>query len=84
MCLMTSTMRIIGIEKELKSHDFSSFEVTPVRFISKGVNSVVYQYVRILENHGCSLLAHPDFSMFFVHLQCKVSNNILIFRYFQC
>ena len=31
MWLMTSTMRIIGIEKELKSHDFSSFEVTPVR-----------------------------------------------------
>ena len=58
--------------------------VTPERFISKGVNSVVYQYVRILENHGCSLLAHPDFSMFFVHLQCKVSNNILIIGYFQC
>ena len=57
---------------------------TPEGFISKGVKSVVYQYVRILENHGCSLLAHPDFSMFFVHLQCKVSNNILIFGYFQC
>ena len=58
--------------------------VTPVGFIYNRVKSFVYQYVRILENHGCSLLAHPDFSMFFVHLQCKVSNNILIFRYFQC
>ena len=54
-------------KKELKSKDFSSC-VTPERFIWNGVKYLVYQYFRISENHGCSLFAHPDISMFFVYL----------------
>ncbi len=60
------------------------YDGDPERFIPKGVKFFVYQYVRIFENHGCSLFAHPDISMFFVYLQRKVSNNILIFGYFLC
>ena len=57
--------------------------VTPERFIWNGVKCSVYQYVIIFENHGCSLFAHPDISMFFVFLQRKVSNNVLIFGCFR-
>jgi len=42
--------------------------VTPEGFIRNGVKCLVYQYFRISENHGCSLFAHPDISMFFVYL----------------
>lgn len=57
--------------------------VTPERFIWNGVKYSVYQYVIILKNHGCSLFAHPDISMFFVFLQRKVSNNVLILGCFR-
>ncbi len=60
------------------------YDGDPERFISAGVKFFVYQCFIILENHGCSLFAHPDISMFFVYLQRKVSNNILIFGYFLC
>ena len=58
--------------------------VTPERFIQNGVNYIVCHYFRFLENHGCSLFAHPDISMFFVHLQRKSSYNSLISGRFQC
>ncbi len=58
--------------------------VTPERFISAGVKSIVYQYFIILENRGCSLFAHPEISMFFVYLQRKDSYNSLISARFQC
>lgn len=67
-----------------KSYDSStslhlSFSfVTPERFTLTGAKLSFYQYFRILENHGCSLFAHPEISMFFVCLLCKDSNNILI------
>lgn len=51
--------------------------VTPERFISAGVKFFVYQCFIILENHGCSLFAHPEISMFFVYLQHKDSYNSL-------
>ena len=57
--------------------------VTPERFTRNGVNYAVCQYFRFLENHGCSLLAHPDISMFFVYLQRKSSYNSLISGCFQ-
>lgn len=58
--------------------------VTPEGFTRNGVNYVVCQYFRFLENHGCSLFAHPDISMFFVYLQRKSSYNSLISGCFQC
>lgn len=73
-----------------KSYDSStslhlSFSfVTPGRFTRNGVNYVVCQDFRLLENHGCSLFAHPDISMFFVYLQRKSSYNSLISGRFQC
>lgn len=67
-----------------KSYDSStslhlSFSfVTPERFTLTGAKLSFYQYFRILENHGCSLFAHPEISIFVVCLLCKDSNNILI------
>ena len=58
--------------------------VTPERFTRNGVNYIVCQDFRFLENHGCSLFAHPDISMFFVYLQRKSSYNSLISGRFQC
>lgn len=58
--------------------------VTPERFTRNGVKYIVYQHFRFLENHGCSLFAHPDISMFFVYLQRKSSYNSLISGCFQC
>lgn len=58
--------------------------VTPVGFTRNGVKYIVYQHFRFLENHGCSLFAHPDISMFFVYLQRKSSYNSLISGCFQC
>lgn len=57
--------------------------VTPVGFTRNGVNYIVCQYFRCSENHGCSLFAHPDISMFFVYLQRKSSYNSLISGCFQ-
>ena len=57
--------------------------VTPERFTRNGVNYIVCQDFRFLENHGCSLFAHPDISMFFVYLQRKSSYNSLISGCFQ-
>ena len=59
------------------------FFVTPERFTRNEVNYAVCQYFRFLENHGCSLFAHPDISMFFVYLQRKSSYNSLISGCFQ-
>lgn len=58
--------------------------VTPERFTLTGAKLSFYQYFRILENHGCSLFAHPEISMFFVYLQRKSSYNSLISGCFQC
>lgn len=72
-----------------KSYDSStslhlSFSfVTPERFTRNGVNYIVGQDFRFLENHGCSLFAHLDISMFFVYLQRKSSYNSLISGCFQ-
>lgn len=72
------------IKKSAENHSIFSALVTPVGFIYNRVKSFVYQYVRILENHGCSLFAHPEISMFFVYLQRKDSYNSLISARFQC
>lgn len=58
--------------------------VTPEGFTRNGVNYIVCQDFRLPENHGCSLFAHPDISMFFVYLQRKSSYNSLISGRFQC
>lgn len=55
----------------------NKIQVIPERFISAGVKFFVYQCFIILENHGCSLFAHPEISMFFVYLQHKDSYNSL-------
>lgn len=62
----------------------ADFWVTPERFTRNGVNYIVCQDFRLPENHGCSLFAHPDISMFFVYLQRKSSYNSLISGRFQC
>ncbi|WP_305149707.1 hypothetical protein, partial [uncultured Muribaculum sp.] len=76
---MPSNREVRHLHQQQKKDSCQSypFSVTPERFISAGVKSFVYQYFRILENHGCSLFAHPEISMFFVYLQHKDSYNSL-------
>ena len=86
-------LRQLGIEQKnsLKTNDFSGNFVglidplvTPERFILQGVNILHINILDFSKNHGCSLFADPDISMFFVYLQRKFSDNSLISGYFRC